>query len=40
MSFPFDATQGPIYVEAEVSGPSGRSNLRLLLFRVGLAVLT
>jgi predicted aspartyl protease len=28
---PFDATQGPIYVEAEVSGPTGRSSLRLLL---------
>jgi hypothetical protein len=31
MSFPFDPIQGPIYVEAEVSGPTGRSNLRLLL---------
>jgi hypothetical protein len=31
MSFPFDPIQGPIHVEAEVSGPTGRSNLRLLL---------
>ncbi len=31
MSFPFDARQGPIHVEAEISGPTGRSNLRLLL---------
>lgn len=31
MSFPFDPTTGPIYVEAEVSGPTGRSSLRLLL---------
>lgn len=31
MTFPFDPTQGPIHVEAEVSGPTGRSSLRLLL---------
>jgi predicted aspartyl protease len=31
VSFPFDPTRGPIYVEAEISGLSGRSNLRLLL---------
>ena len=31
MSFPFDPAQGPIRVEAEVSGPTGRSNLRLRL---------
>ena len=31
MSFPFDATQGPIHIEVEISGPTGRSNLRLLL---------
>jgi hypothetical protein len=27
----FDPIQGPIYVEAEISGPTGRSSLRLLL---------
>jgi hypothetical protein len=27
----FDPTQGPIYAEAEVSGPTGLSSLRLLL---------
>jgi predicted aspartyl protease len=27
----FDPTQGAIYIEAEVSGPTGRSSLRLLL---------
>jgi len=31
VSFQFDATRGPIHVEAEVSGPTGRTNLRLLL---------
>lgn len=31
MSFPFEQKRGPIYVEAEISGPTGRSNLRLLL---------
>lgn len=31
MTAPFDPAQGPIYVEAEVSGPKGRSSLRLLL---------
>jgi hypothetical protein len=31
LSFPFDATTGPVYVEAEVSGPTGRSSLRLVL---------
>jgi hypothetical protein len=31
VKFPFDPNQGPIYVEAEVSGPTGRSDLRLLL---------
>ena len=28
MSFPFDAIQGPIHIEVEISGPTGRSNLR------------
>jgi hypothetical protein len=28
---PFDPTRGPIYVEAEVSGPTGHLDLRLLL---------
>jgi predicted aspartyl protease len=27
----FSAKQGPIYIEAEISGPTGRSSLRLLL---------
>jgi hypothetical protein len=31
VKFPFDPNEGPIYVEAEVSGPTGRSDLRLLL---------
>jgi hypothetical protein len=31
VSFPFDPTTGPIYVEAEVSGPTARSSLRLVL---------
>lgn len=31
MTAPFDPRQGPILIEAEVSGPTGRSNLQLLL---------
>ncbi len=29
MTAPFDPTQGPILIEAEVSGPTGRSSLQL-----------
>jgi hypothetical protein len=39
MSYPFGPNRGPIYVEVEVSGPSGRSNLRLLLDTGGLVAL-
>jgi predicted aspartyl protease len=31
MSFPFDPSQGPIFVRGEVSGPLGAANLQLLL---------
>jgi hypothetical protein len=31
VSFAFDGAKGPIFVAAEISGPTGRSNLRLLL---------
>jgi hypothetical protein len=31
VTVPFDPTQGPIVIEAELSGPTGRSSLRLLL---------
>jgi hypothetical protein len=31
MSFPFNALQGPIFVEATLSGPLGRVALRLIL---------
>jgi hypothetical protein len=31
MTAPFDPTKGPIQIEAEVSGPTGRSSLQLLI---------
>jgi hypothetical protein len=31
MTVPFDPAQGPILIEAEVSGPTGRSSLQLLV---------
>src|SRR5262245_41477943 len=31
MSFPFNASHGPILVEASLSGPSGQADLRLIL---------
>jgi hypothetical protein len=31
VNFPFDPTQGPIRVEAEVAGPTSKSSRRLLL---------
>jgi hypothetical protein len=31
MSFPFNASRGPIIVEATLSGPLGHADLRLIL---------
>jgi hypothetical protein len=31
MSFVFDASRGPIVVEASLSGPGGQADLRLIL---------